>query len=114
MITQHLTGNVIPQYNPVIVKLTDPSFYLRKQTLTDLDYTTPFTEPTIDHLLLMDRPFTESEKYEIWTELEILRQTNQLQQQDQGVLHRQKAVDVGIHLLDFEYTRNGVKAKCKI
>lgn len=111
--TQYSTGNTETEDDFTMLGLVDPSYYSRERDLTDYDPRKPFVIPEPDHLLVIRRSFTESEKEDIWNVLEMLRQANQLDKHTNSEAHKQKAVDLGIHLFDFEYTKGIVRAKCK-
>jgi hypothetical protein len=99
-------------YDVEIVKLIDPSFSLCEETLTDLDPTRPFPEPNITHTLGLRRTFTENEKADIWSKLQLLESSSQYNKTTQLQIYKDKAIDVGIYLYEFEYVKGSVRAIC--
>lgn len=95
-----------------IVKLIDPSFDFDKLTLKDYDYNKPLPEPDVTHTLGLTRTFTEDEKEDIWRELQLLQSKHQYNTKTQLQTYRNKSIDLGIHLFDFEYIKGSVRAKC--
>lgn len=113
-LVKHYQSNVALDYkdNEVIVKLADPQYDYNKLSLADFDYTKPLPEPDITHTLGLTRTFTEDEKEDIWKQLQLLQTKQQYNKDTQLQIYRNKSIDLGIHLFDFEYIKGSVRAKC--
>lgn len=96
---------------PVIVKLIDPSYDYNKLSLIDFDYLKPMPEPDTTHMLAIRRTFSENEKEEIWKGLQLHNTTNHLNKYTQSEIYKQKAIDLGIYMFEFEYIKGSVRAK---
>jgi hypothetical protein len=93
-----------------VVKLFDPNF-AEKCIDFDYDYRKPMPEPEVTHMLATTRSFSENEKSDMYAGLEILRQSKQLDKYQQSETYKQKAIDLGIYMFEFEYSKGSVKAK---
>lgn len=95
------------RYTNIVLQLFDPSFF-EDQTIV-YDPTQPLPVPEITHELYLRREFSEDEKEDIWRGLELLRQLNQLDPQQQTEIHVQKAIDTGIYVFDIAYVKGDKK-----
>ena len=86
-----------------INKLFDPNFGTEIMDLELFDPRKPLPIPDHTHTLATSRKFLENEKSDMFSGLEILRQCNQLNRYDQNETYKQKAIDVGIFICDFEH-----------
>lgn len=83
--------------DPTIVELMDMAYFNTEKYLKTL------VPPKPDHLLVLERPFTESEKEQIFTELEFQRVTEQLNIHKKNEIYRSKALENDILISDFNY-----------
>lgn len=80
----------------IIVKLVDPSFDFNNIKLEDYDGYSSIPEPKVTHHLGLTRMFTESEKDDIWQDLQLLKISNNYTKDTQLQVYSNKAIDLGI------------------